>query len=230
MGYERQNFLNKQKLYAEQLNHMEDGIVSNEALIEALSAFVNDILDSDDETLNELSEIVASIKDNKTTINAILNDKVNVADIVNTLTSDATSKPLSAAQGKYLNTLITALQTAVNGKAPTNHKSTATTYGTGDGTNYGHVKLSNATNSTSGVSEGVAATPAAVKAAYDLANTALTTAADREPSGAAAQLMNRTTAVNAADTNYTTLMARGVSLHTADTNPSVNGAIAWTYK
>lgn len=42
--------------------------------------------------------------------------------------------------------------------------------------------------------------------------------------------LNRTTAVNAADTNYTTCMARGTSLHTADTNPSVNGAIAWTYK
>lgn len=169
MGYERQNFLNKQKLYAEQLNHMEDGILLNEASIEALTTFVNDILDSDDETLNELSEIVAYIKDNKTTINAILNDKVNVTDIVNTLTSDATNKPLSAAQGKALNTLITALQTAVNGKAPTNHKSTATTYGTGDETNYGHVKLSDATDGTSGASGGVAATPAAVKAAYDLA-------------------------------------------------------------
>lgn len=33
----------------------------------------------------------------------------------------------------------------------------------------------------------------------------------------------------AANTNYTTLMARGMSLHNADTNPSVNGAICWTY-
>lgn len=42
--------------------------------------------------------------------------------------------------------------------------------------------------------------------------------------------LGRTTAVNAADTNYTTLMARGVSLNSAETTPAVNGAIAWTYE
>ena len=58
-------------------------------------------------------------------------------------------------------------------KAPTNHASTATTYGVGDATNYGHVKLSDAVNGTSGASGGTAATPAAVKSAYDLAEAAL---------------------------------------------------------
>lgn len=42
--------------------------------------------------------------------------------------------------------------------------------------------------------------------------------------------INRTTSVAAADTNYTTYMARGQALNTADTNPTVNGAISWTYK
>jgi hypothetical protein len=41
--------------------------------------------------------------------------------------------------------------------------------------------------------------------------------------------INRSTAVNVADTNYTTLMARGESLNSADTTPTVNGAICWTY-
>ena len=54
--------------------------------------------------------------------------------------------------------------------APTSHASSATTYGTGTSSNYGHVKLSDSTNSTSSTSDGTAATPAAVKAAYDLAN------------------------------------------------------------
>ena len=44
---------------------------------------------------------------------------------------------LSAYQGKVLND-------KVNGKAPTNHASTATTYGLGTTTNYGHVKTVNA--------------------------------------------------------------------------------------
>lgn len=49
-----------------------------------------------------------------------------------------------------------------NSKAPTNHASTATTYGTGSSTKYGHVKLSDATDGTEGENDGVAATPAAV--------------------------------------------------------------------
>lgn len=41
--------------------------------------------------------------------------------------------------------------------------------------------------------------------------------------------LNRTTAVNAADTNYVSLMARGIGLVSADTTPTVNGAINFTY-
>ena len=51
----------------------------------------------------------------------------------------------------------------------------------------------------------------------------------KEASGTAASLINRSTAVNAADTNYSTYMARGEALFSADTTPGVNGAIAWTY-
>ena len=53
--------------------------------------------------------------------------------------------------------------------APISHAATATTYGKATSTSYGHVKLSSATNSASGLSDGTAATPSAVKAAYDLA-------------------------------------------------------------
>lgn len=55
-------------------------------------------------------------------------------------------------------------------RAPTSHASSATTYGTGTSSNYGHLKLSDSTSSTSGTSGGTAATPSAVKAAYDLAS------------------------------------------------------------
>lgn len=48
-------------------------------------------------------------------------------------------------------------------RAQTNHASTATTYGAGNGTNYGHVKLSDATDGTAAASSGgTAATPKAV--------------------------------------------------------------------
>ena len=53
--------------------------------------------------------------------------------------------------------------------APTSHASNTTGYGAGNGTNYGHLKLSDSVNSTLGISGGTAAAPVAVKAAYDLA-------------------------------------------------------------
>lgn len=55
------------------------------------------------------------------------------------------------------------------GAAPVLHRSASETYGKGSSVYYGHVKLSDATNNTSGASGGIAATPAAVKAAYDQA-------------------------------------------------------------
>ena len=70
-----------------------------------------------------------------------------------------------------LNTYKTATNDSITGltnsKAPNNHASSATTYGTGSSTNYGHVKLSDSTNSTSEAAAGIAATPAAVKAVND---------------------------------------------------------------
>lgn len=109
--------------------------------------------------------------------------------------SDVTSTELG-----YLDGVTSAIQTQINGKQakvtasgilkgdgsggvsaatagtdypPVNHASTATTYGVGTSSNYGHVKLSDSTSSTDGTSNGVAATPAAVKAAYDKANNAV---------------------------------------------------------
>lgn len=49
-------------------------------------------------------------------------------------------------------------------KAPNNHASEDTTYGIGNTVNYGHVKLADDTDSTSGANDGVAATPSMVNA------------------------------------------------------------------
>lgn len=72
-----------------------------------LTAFFN----SDDQTLDELSEIVAYITSNKSLIDAITTSKVSVLDIVNDLVTNVPAKPLSAAQGVVLKGLIDALST-----------------------------------------------------------------------------------------------------------------------
>ena len=74
-----------------------------------LQTKLNAIADSDDQTLDQLSEIVAYIKNNKNLIDGITTGKVSVSDIVDNLTSSATNKPLSAKQGKVLKDLIDAI-------------------------------------------------------------------------------------------------------------------------
>lgn len=82
-------------------------------LISGLGIRLNALADSDDETLDQLSEIVAYIKNNKSLIDGVTTSKVSVADIVDNVTSTATNKPLSAKQGKVLKDLITALTDSI---------------------------------------------------------------------------------------------------------------------
>lgn len=69
-------------------------------------------------------------------------------------------------------------ETAVNGKAPKNHASSGEDYGKGTSSSYGHVKLSDSTTSTDGVSAGVAATPEAVRKVGAMASAYTYTVAD----------------------------------------------------
>ena len=75
-------------------------------LISGLTNRLNALADSDDTTLDQLSEIVAYIKSNKELIDAVTTSKVNVSDIINNLETNVTNKPLSAAQGVAIKGLI----------------------------------------------------------------------------------------------------------------------------
>lgn len=81
--------------------------------LQELSDRINAALDSDDTMLDQMSEVVAYIKSNKSMIDAITTSKVNVSDIVNNLTTDISNKPLSAAQGVALKELINALSNSM---------------------------------------------------------------------------------------------------------------------
>ena len=135
MAYEKQTWVDGvTPLDAAHLNHMEQGIsqLSEEIvttseskvaahntgtdthsdirlLIQGLTDRLNALADSDDTTLDQLSEVVAYIKSNRDLISSITTSKVSVADIVNNLTTNVTNKPLSAAQGVVIKTLIDAL-------------------------------------------------------------------------------------------------------------------------
>lgn len=92
--------------------HNTDATSHNDLRIalKGLSDRINAALDSDDTTLDQMSEVVAYIKSNKSMIDAITTSKVSVADIVDNLTTNVSAKPLSAAQGVVIKTLIDALR------------------------------------------------------------------------------------------------------------------------
>lgn len=78
-------------------------------LVSELSQRINAVLDSDDTTLDQLSEIVAYIKSNKSLIDAVTTQKISYADIVDNIETNVSNKPLSAAMGVELKSLIDAI-------------------------------------------------------------------------------------------------------------------------
>lgn len=75
-------------------------------LISELTTKVNNFLDVDDTTTDQLSEVLALIDANEGTLESLTSGKVNISDIINNLTTNASNKPLSAAQGVILKGLI----------------------------------------------------------------------------------------------------------------------------
>jgi hypothetical protein len=75
-------------------------------LLAKLREDVEGLLDLDDESFDQFHEIGQVIRDNKDVIEQLTTSKVNVTDIVDNLDSSSNNKPLSAAQGKQLKSLI----------------------------------------------------------------------------------------------------------------------------
>lgn len=79
-------------------------------LISGLTTRLNTLANSTDEDLDQMAELVAYIKSNKSLIDSITTSKVNVSDIIDNLTTNVSNKPLSAKQGVALKTLIDAIK------------------------------------------------------------------------------------------------------------------------
>ena len=108
---------------------------------------------------------------------------------------DRLSKGQAATAGEHVKTIapvyyrpdddsddsaVVTIQSAINGRAPTSHASSATTYGVGTASNYGHVKLDNSTPLTVGTAsaDGVATGKAHVHNALESVARASVTTAD----------------------------------------------------
>lgn len=90
-------------------NVSEDSHNDIRLLITELTKRFNALADSDNIDLDQLSEIIAVIQNNRELIDSVTTSKVNYSDIINNLTTNVTDKPLSAAQGVILKGLIAAI-------------------------------------------------------------------------------------------------------------------------
>lgn len=125
--------------------------------------------------ISNTASIANSAKSAANSAQATAESVGGIAESAKTIATDAKAAAAEAAGlADTAQKAAEAAQAAVGGKAPTNHASTQATYGKGTSTNYGHVKLSDSILSTSDTAGGTAATPGAVKKAYDLANRAET--------------------------------------------------------
>ena len=79
-------------------------------LISDLTIKLNNFLDVDDATKDQLSEVITLIENNKGTLESLTTSKVNVSDIIDNLTTANSTKVLAAKQGVVLKELIDALQ------------------------------------------------------------------------------------------------------------------------
>lgn len=83
-------------------------------LITDLTTKLNNFLDVDDTTTDQLSEVITLINNNKGTIESLTTNKINVSDIIDNLTTNDASKVLSASQGVVIKGLIDALQDSLD--------------------------------------------------------------------------------------------------------------------
>ncbi len=109
---------------------------------------------------NSFLEAVNEISTKLTTeISDRMDENDSLSDRINTETGERQAADMQ----------LSARINSIGNKAPLNHASTGTTYGVGDATNYGHLKLSDSVSSSNSTGNGCAATPKATKTAYDKA-------------------------------------------------------------
>lgn len=109
----------------------------------------------------QMTEAQKDIAELESTVDEHGTEIANVQKTANDAQADVTSLTgrVTAAEGDIAEAQndIDGLQTAVDGKAPTDHASTANTYGQGSSTNFGHLKVVD--NGAAAASTGTAASP-----------------------------------------------------------------------
>lgn len=148
-----------------QITEAQNDIGALESTVEAHGTQITNVQKTADDALSLAHTNESDISDTQADVTSLTSRVSTVEGTAGKNKTDIASlnTRVGVAEGNITQaqTNINSLQTAVNGKAPTNHASTANTYGQGSSTNFGHLKVADSGNAAA--SSGTAASPKMVK-------------------------------------------------------------------
>lgn len=174
----------------------------------------------------QMTEAQKDIAELESTVDEHGTEITNVQKTANDAQADVTSLTgrVTAAEGDITEAQndIDGLQTAVDGKAPTNHASTANTYGQGSSTNFGHLKVED--SGSAAASSGTAASPKMVTDQINALKSALAPTAL-----IAAKTVNYSDGISGSGTFsvYANSITKVVSVQLDNTSLSTQGTGGW---
>ena len=144
-----------------QMTEAQKDISALESTVETHGTQITDVQKTADDALSLAKTNESDIEDTQADVTALTGrvTAVEGAAKKNETGIASLDTRMDAAEGNITEAQndINGLQTAVNGKAPINHASTANTYGQGSSTNFGHLKV--ADSGSAAASSGTAASP-----------------------------------------------------------------------
>lgn len=137
-----------------QMTEAQKDISALESTVETHGTRITDVQKTADDALSLAKTNERDIADTQEDVTSLTGRVTAVEGAANKNAAgiESLDTRMDAAEGD-----IDGLQTAVDGKAPINHASTASTYGQGSSTNFGHLKVTD--SGSAGASSGTAASP-----------------------------------------------------------------------
>lgn len=149
-----------------QMTEAQKDISALESTVETHGTRITAVQKTADDALSRAQTNESDIADTQANVMSLTGRVTTVEGTANKNKTDIASLDtrMGEAEGNITKAQndIDGLQTAVDGKAPTNHASTANTYGQGSSTNFGHLKVTDTAGATN-ASTGTAASPAGVQ-------------------------------------------------------------------
>lgn len=149
-----------------QMTEAQKDIAELESTVDTHGTQITAVQKTADDALSRAQTNESDIETTQGTVTSLTSRVVAVEGTANQNKTDIASidTRVGVAEGNITEAQndIDGLQTAVDGKAPINHASTANTYGQGSSTNFGHLKVTDTAGETA-ASTGTAASPTGVQ-------------------------------------------------------------------